>query len=46
VEVQELKTFSQGFYTIEKKQDTLIFNDLRFGQEIGWHDPSQPFACH
>ncbi len=46
VEVQELKKFSQGLYTIEVKQDTLIFNDLRFGQEIGWYDPSQPFAFH
>jgi len=45
-EVQNLKKFSQGYYTVEKKNDTLIFNDLRFGQEIGWHDPAQPFAFH
>ncbi len=45
-EVQDLKHFSQGFYTIEKIGDTLRFNDLRFGQEIGWYDPSQPFAFH
>jgi inner membrane protein len=45
-ELDNLKRFSQGFYTVEKKNDTLIFNDLRFGQEIGWHDPSQPFAFH
>ncbi|TVZ52409.1 metal-dependent hydrolase [Dokdonia sp. Hel_I_53] len=30
-EVQRLITISQGWYTIEKKQDTWIFNDLRFG---------------
>jgi inner membrane protein len=45
-EVNDLKKFSQGFYTVEKKSDTLIFNDLRFGQEVGWYDPSQPFAFH
>lgn len=45
-EVQDLKKFSQGYYTIEKKSDTLVFNDLRFGQVIGWHDPTQPFVFH
>lgn len=45
-EVQDLKQFSQGYYTIEKKRDTLIFNDLRFGQIIGWSDPKQHFAFH
>jgi len=45
-EVMNLKKFSQGYYTIEKRGDTIVFNDLRFGQEIGWHDPKQPFAFH
>jgi len=45
-EVQDLIQFSQGYYTIEKKRDTLIFNDLRFGQIIGWYDPKQLFAFH
>jgi len=45
-EVQDLKKFSQGYYTVEKRGDTLNFNDLRFGQEIGWYDPGQPFAFH
>ncbi len=45
-EVQHLKKFSQGYYTVEKQGDTLKFNDLRFGQEIGWYDPHQPFAFH
>ncbi|MFZ9661292.1 MAG: metal-dependent hydrolase, partial [Chitinophagaceae bacterium] len=45
-EVMDLKQFSQGYYTLEQKKDTLIFNDLRFGQVIGWHDPTQPFAFH
>ena len=45
-EVQDLVKFSQGYYTLDKRGDTLNFNDLRFGQEIGWYDPYQPFAFH
>ncbi len=45
-DVQQLVRFSQQFYTVEKNQDTLIFNDLRFGQVIGWQDPQAPFAFH
>ena len=45
-DVQRLKHFSQGYYTVEAHRDTLIFNDLRFGQEIGWFDATQPFAFH
>ena len=45
-EVKQLILFSQEFYTIEKKQDTLLFNDLRFGQVIGWQNPKEKFAFH
>ncbi|MDQ3141787.1 MAG: metal-dependent hydrolase [Bacteroidota bacterium] len=45
-DVQQLIRFSQQFYTIEKNQDTLLFNDLRFGQVIGWQDPKEKFAFH
>lgn len=45
-EVQQLISFSQQFYTIEKREDTLVFNDLRFGQVIGWQDPKEEFAFH
>ena len=38
--------FSQGFYTIEKWRDTLVFNDLRFGQIVGWQNPEERFAFH
>jgi inner membrane protein len=41
-----LVRFSQGYYTIEKWHDTLVFNDLRFGQMIGWKDPRAKFAFH
>jgi inner membrane protein len=42
----QLIRFSQQFYTVEKYQDTLVFNDLRFGQEVGWYDPHGKFAFH
>lgn len=45
-EVQQLIRFSQQYYTIEKKQDTLVFNDLRFGQIIGWQNPKEKFVFH
>lgn len=41
-----LRRFSQGFYTAEKRNDTLIFNDIRFGQEIGWTNPNASFIFH
>ncbi len=41
-----LVRFSQGYYTIEKWNDTLVFNDLRFGQMIGWKDPRAKFAFY
>nr|WP_294907263.1 metal-dependent hydrolase [uncultured Lacibacter sp.] len=45
-DVQQLKRFSQGFYTVEQWNDTLVFNDLRFGQILGWHYPDQKFVFH
>jgi inner membrane protein len=45
-EVQQLIRFSQQFYTVEKREDTLMFNDLRFGQVTGWQDPKEQFAFH
>jgi inner membrane protein len=45
-DVADLKTFSNGFYTVERWSDTLVFNDLRFGQIIGWHDPKEKFVFH
>ncbi len=45
-EVMELKTFSQGYFTIDQWSDTLVFNDLRFGQTNGWEDPNSKFAFH
>ena len=44
IEVMELKKFSQGFYTVDKMNDTLVFSDLRFGQVNGWQHPRSRFA--
>ncbi len=45
-DVQDLIRFSQGFYTVENWGDTIVFNDLRFGQIVGWHDPKERFVFH
>ncbi len=45
-DLQKLKRFSQGYYTIEQREDALLFNDLRFGQIAGWSDPRAMFAFH
>ncbi len=45
-DLQQLVRFSQQYYTVEKWSDTLVFNDLRFGQVIGWQDPHEKFAFH
>lgn len=43
-EVANLVRFSKGFYTVEKWKDTLVFNDLRFGQMFGWDNPKGRFV--
>lgn len=45
-EVQQLIRFSQEYYTIEKWNDTLVLNDLRFGQMLGWKNPRGHFVFH
>lgn len=45
-DVKQLKRFSQGYYTIEQRGDTLLFNDLRFGQIAGWEYPDAKFVFH
>lgn len=42
--LQQLLRFSQGYYTVEQQNDTLLFNDLRFGQQAGWYDPQAKFV--
>ncbi|AMM52785.1 hypothetical protein TH61_06525 [Rufibacter sp. DG15C] len=45
-EVQDLKQFAAGYHTAQQRQDTLVFNVLRFGQVLGWRDNSATFAFH
>jgi inner membrane protein len=44
--LKKLLRFSQGYYTVENQHDTLVFNDLRFGQVAGWSNPHGNFAFH
>ena len=45
-DLHQLIRFSRQYYTVEKYGDTLVFNDLRFEQVIGWHSPREKFAFH
>jgi inner membrane protein len=43
-DVALLRRFADGYYTVERQQDTTHFNVLRFGQVFGWQRPGAPFA--
>ena len=43
---KDLKHFGDRFYTVERWNDTLVLNVLRFGQMIGWQQPKAHFAFH
>ena len=45
-DMHRLIRFSQDFYTVEQWSDTLVFNDLRFGQVTGWDSPRGHFVFH
>ena len=45
-EVKDLQVFANGYYTVERRNDTLIFNVLRFGQVAGWDNPRAKFAFY
>jgi inner membrane protein len=45
-DIKSLLQFSQGYFTIQNNRDTLLFNDLRFGQIRGWQDPAEKFVFH
>lgn len=45
-DLQKLIRFSKNYYTIDKWRDTIIFNDLRFGQILGWKSPKGNFVFH
>jgi inner membrane protein len=45
-DLPKLIRFSQQFYTVEQSEDSLVFNDLRFGQVMGWQNPLGKFVFH
>lgn len=45
-DLQKLIRFSKKYYVVQKWGDTLVFSDIRFGQMIGWKNPSARFAFH
>lgn len=45
-EVRQLVRMSRGYHRMEQWHDTLVFNNLRFGQITGWHSPRSDFAFH
>jgi inner membrane protein len=45
-EISSLSRFASGYYTVEKWNDTLVFNVLRFGQVASGLDSSKRFAFH
>lgn len=45
-DVQHLKRFSEGYYVASEYDGQLVFNDLRFGQMLGWENPTAPFVFY
>ncbi|QEC56405.1 metal-dependent hydrolase [Flavisolibacter ginsenosidimutans] len=45
-DLHSLKDFAQGYYTFERWGDTTVLNVLRFGQEVGWYNPTDRFCFH
>jgi inner membrane protein len=45
-DVLKLIRFSQGYYTVDSSRNGIEFNDLRFGQIMGWQYPASPFVFH
>jgi inner membrane protein len=45
-DLYELIRFSQGYYTVDTSAKGIVFNDLRFGQMMGWQDSGAHFVFH
>lgn len=45
-DLQHLIRFSKGYYSAQQLGDTLVFNDLRFGQIMGWANPRARFVFY
>ena len=44
IKLQKFIRFSDGYYLITKKDSSIIFSDMRFGQDGGWYKKEAPFA--
>lgn len=42
-ETEQLVRLARDLYTVERHHDTLVFNNLRFGQINGWENPRAGF---
>jgi inner membrane protein len=45
-DLDQLILFSKGYYTAELSNEGIVFNDLRFGQIVGWQNNHVPFVFH
>ena len=45
-DLDHLLRFSQGYYTAERWHDTIVFNDMRFGEINGWNEPHPGFVFY
>lgn len=45
-DLQHLIRFSKGYYSVQQWGDSLVFNDLRFGQMMGWNNPKARFVFY
>jgi len=43
-EVKDLMHFSKNYYCVSKKNNTIIFSDMRFGQVGSWYIKQAPFV--
>ena len=47
-DVERLLWFARGFYTVQRKDSVIVFNDIRFGRSDGWlrDDGAYVFSFH
>lgn len=45
-DIAHLVRFSNGYYAIQKWNDTLVLNDLRFGKMMGWENPDNRYVFY
>jgi inner membrane protein len=45
-DVGYLLRFAQGYYTVGRYEDRLVFNGMKFGEIQGWRDRRAPFVFH